>query len=81
MAHTPAGSHHTYRQLSLFGDVFERVRTGYVEKPDDADRRSTACCRARSAFEPLDPKIFRDMQIDTSGGIRRLGIEVTMEDT
>ena len=26
----------TYRQLSLFGDVFERVRADYVEKPDDA---------------------------------------------
>ena len=24
----------TYRQLNLFGDVFERVRDDYVEEPD-----------------------------------------------
>ena len=45
----------TYRQLSLFGDVFERVRADYVEKPDDGkliefgDQRHAG--RARSAFE------------------------------
>ena len=35
-----------YRQLTLFGDVFERVRSDYVERPDDgssSSRRSTAC--------------------------------------
>ena len=45
----------TYRQLNLFGDVFERVRADYVEKPDDnklvaiGDQRHAR--RARSAFE------------------------------
>ena len=30
-----AASSDTYRQLNLFGDVYERVRADYVEKPDD----------------------------------------------
>ena len=41
-----AASSDTYRHLDLFGDVFERVRADYVEKPDDSklvDRPSTAC--------------------------------------
>ena len=31
-----AASSETYRQLNLFGDVFEKIRTDYVEKPEDA---------------------------------------------
>jgi carboxyl-terminal processing protease len=31
-----AASADTYRQLSLFGDVFEKVRTDYVEKPEES---------------------------------------------
>ena len=54
-ARAQAAAADTYRQLSLFGDVFERVRTDYVEKPDDSklieigDQRHAG--RARSAFE------------------------------
>ena len=35
-ARAQANAADTYRQLSLFGDVFERVRADYVEKPDDS---------------------------------------------
>ena len=50
-----AATSDTYRQLNLFGDVFERVRSDYVEKPDDSKlvevRDLGHAGRARSAFE------------------------------
>src|SRR3989442_10921317 len=74
----------TYRQLNLFGDVFERVRADYVEKPDDAKLVESAINGMLNALDPhssyMDPKSFRDMQIQTRGEFGGLGIEVTMED-
>ena len=74
----------TYRQLSLFGDVFERVRVGYVEKPDDSKLLEWAINGMLAGLDPhssyLDPKSLRDMQIQTTGKFGGLGIEVTMED-
>jgi len=74
----------TYRQLSLFGDVFERVRTDYVEKPDDSKLLEWAINGMLAGLDPhssyLDPKSLRDMQIQTTGKFGGLGIEVTMED-
>jgi carboxyl-terminal processing protease len=74
----------TYRQLNLFGDVFERVRSDYVEKPDDAKLIESAISGMLAGLDPhssyMDPKSFRDMQVETSGEFGGLGIEVTMED-
>src|SRR5213078_5196359 len=74
----------TYKQLSLFGDVFERVRADYVEKPDDSKLIEQAINGMLSGLDPhssyMDPKSFRDMQIQTRGEFGGLGIEVTMED-
>jgi carboxyl-terminal processing protease len=74
----------TYRQLNLFGDVFERVRADYVEKPDDAKLIETAINGMLAGLEPhssyMDAKSFRDMQVQTRGEFGGLGIEVTMED-
>src|SRR5215207_823697 len=74
----------TYRQLNLFGDVFERVRGDYVEKPDDAKLIESAINGMLNALDPhssyMDPKNFRDMQVQTRGEFGGLGIEVTMED-
>ncbi len=74
----------TYRQLNLFGDVFERVRADYVEKPDDAKLIESAINGMLAGLDPhssyMDPKSFRDMQIQTRGEFGGLGIEVTMED-
>src|SRR3954464_6213383 len=79
-----AASAETYRQLSLFGDVFEKVRTDYVEKPDEAKLIETAINGMLSGLDPhssyMDPKSFRDMQVQTRGEFGGLGIEVTMED-
>ncbi|MDQ0314631.1 S41 family peptidase [Amorphus orientalis] len=79
-----AASSDTYRQLNLFGDVFERVRSDYVEQPEDAELIETAINGMLSALDPhssyLPPKDFRDMQVQTRGEFGGLGIEVTMED-
>jgi carboxyl-terminal processing protease len=74
----------TYRQLNLFGDVFERVRSDYVEKPDDSKLVESAISGMLSGLDPhssyMDAKSFRDMQVQTRGEFGGLGIEVTMED-
>jgi carboxyl-terminal processing protease len=74
----------TYRQLSLFGDVFERVRADYVEKPEDSKLIESAINGMLAGLDPhssfMDAKSFRDMQQQTSGEFGGLGIEVTMED-
>jgi len=83
-ASAKAAAADTYRQLNLFGDVFERVRADYVEKPDDAKLVESAINGMLNALDPhssyMDPKSFRDMQIQTRGEFGGLGIEVTMED-
>jgi carboxyl-terminal processing protease len=74
----------TYRQLNLFGDVFERVRSDYVEKPDDGKLVESAINGMLQGLDPhssyMDPKSFKDMQIQTRGEFGGLGIEVTMEE-
>ena len=74
----------TYRELNLFGDVFERVRADYVEKPDDSKLVESAINGMLAGLDPhssyMDPKSFRDMQVQTRGEFGGLGIEVTMED-
>ena len=74
----------TYRQLNLFGDVFERVRADYVEKPDDNKLIESAINGMLAGLDPhssyMDPKSLKDMQVETKGEFGGLGIEVTMED-
>src|SRR3974390_939785 len=74
----------TYKQLNLFGDIFERVRSHYVEKPDDTKLVEGAVNGMLNGLDPpssyMDPKSFRDMQVQTRGEFGGLGIEVTMED-
>src|SRR5262245_32174682 len=78
-----AASSDTYRQLNLFGDVFERVRADYVEKPDDSKLVESAINGMLAGLDPhssyMDPKSFRDMQVQTRGEFGGLGIEVTVE--
>jgi len=79
-----AASPDTYRELNLFGDVFERVRVDYVESPDESDMIEAAINGMLSSLDPhssyLSPDSFQDMQVQTSGKFGGLGIEVTMED-
>jgi len=73
-----------YRQLNLFGDVFEKVRSDYVEKPDDGKLIEAAINGMLSSLDPhssfMDAKNYRDMQVQTRGEFGGLGIEVTMEE-
>ena len=79
-----ASTSDTYRQLNLFGDVFERVRSDYVEKPDDSKLVESAINGMLAGLDPhsgyMSPSSFRDMQVQTRGEFGGLGIEVTMED-
>ena len=85
----PAGTAHaaasdTYRNLNLFGDVFEKIRSDYVEKPDEQKLVEAAINGMLGSLDPhssyMDAKSFRDMQVQTRGEFGGLGIEVTQED-
>ena len=74
----------TYRQLNLFGDVFEKIRNDYVEKPDEGKLIEAAINGMLSSLDPhtsyMDPDAYREMQRSTKGEFGGLGIEVTEED-
>jgi carboxyl-terminal processing protease len=73
----------TYRQLNLFGEVFERVRSDYVEDVTDKKLIEDAINGMLSALDPhssyMNARAFQDTQIQTRGEFGGLGIEVTME--
>jgi carboxyl-terminal processing protease len=72
-----------YQQLNLFGDVLERVRRDYVEPPDEKLLMENAINGMLSSLDPhssyMNPKAYKDMQVQTRGEFGGLGIEVTME--
>jgi carboxyl-terminal processing protease len=78
-----AASTNTYSQLNLFGEVFERVRADYVEKPDDTRLVEGAINGMVTALDPhsryMNEKAWRDMQETTHGEFGGLGIEVMMK--
>ena len=78
-----AQGNETFRQLELFGDIFERVRNFYVDDTLDEELIETAINGMLSALDPhssyLNEKTYRDMQVQTRGEFGGLGIEVTME--
>jgi carboxyl-terminal processing protease len=77
-----AGSE-TYRQLAIFGDVFERVRAQYVTPPDDKQLVENALNGMLTSLDPhssyLNADAYKDMGVQTKGEFGGLGIEVTME--
>jgi carboxyl-terminal processing protease len=83
-AEANAAASDTYRELNLFGDVFERVRADYVEVPDDHKLIESAINGMLAGLDPhssyMNPKDFQDMQVQTSGKFGGLGIEVTQQD-
>ena len=74
----------TYYQLTLFGEVFERVRTEYVERPDDSKLIGSAINGMLTGLDPhssyMDPSSFHEIEVQTRGEFGGLGIELTMED-
>ncbi|HWG04418.1 MAG TPA: S41 family peptidase [Beijerinckiaceae bacterium] len=79
-----AAASDTYRSLALFGDVFEKIRKDYVEKPDEQKLIESAINGMLTSLDPhssyMDAKSFDDMQVQTRGEFGGLGIEVTQED-
>jgi carboxyl-terminal processing protease len=82
-ANAVAAPSETYKQLSVFGDIFERVRATYVTVPEDKALVRAAINGMLTSLDPhssyLDPEEAKDMQVQTSGEFGGLGIEVTME--
>jgi carboxyl-terminal processing protease len=76
-------STNTYQQLNLFGDVFEKIRSDYVEPVSDDKLVEAAINGMLTSLDPhssyLNPKDWEDMQVQTKGEFGGLGIEVTME--
>lgn len=74
----------TYKQLDIFGDIFERVRSQYVESPDEEQLVRDAINGMLQSLDPhssyLDPKERDDIRVQTTGEFGGLGIEVTLED-
>ena len=86
-AGTPAAQENsyseTYKQLNLFGDVFERTRSQYVEEVEDKTLVENAINGMLSSLDPhsgyLNEESFNEMRVNTKGEFGGLGIEVTME--
>ena len=80
----PAPAQPLYRQLDRFGEVLQRIRTNYVDKPDDAKLIEGAIKGMLSELDPhslyLNAQEFRDLQVEESGKFGGVGLEVTMED-
>ena len=74
----------TYEQLDLFGDIFERIRSQYVEEVDESELIEAAINGMLTSLDPhssyLPPRDFSNMQVQTRGEFGGLGIEVTQED-
>ncbi len=73
-----------YEQLDLFGDIFERIRSQYVEEVDEAELIEAAINGMLTSLDPhssyLSPKAAADMRVQTRGEFGGLGIEVTQQD-
>jgi carboxyl-terminal processing protease len=74
----------TYRRLTMFGDVFDKIRADYVEAPDEQKLIEAAINGMIGSLDPhsafLDQRANEDMQRTTRGSFGGLGIEVMMED-
>ncbi|QAU46857.1 S41 family peptidase [Bradyrhizobium guangzhouense] len=83
-ARAAASADDAYSQLNLFGEVFERVKASYVEKPDNAKLIEGAITGMVTSLDPhsryMNAKAWTEMQETTSGEFGGLGIEVTMEE-
>ena len=73
-----------YEQLDLFGDIFERIRSQYVEEVDEAELIEAAINGMLTSLDPhssyMSPKAAADMRVQTRGEFGGLGIKVTQQD-
>ncbi len=84
VAQETAKARTTYENLDLFGDIFERIRSAYVEDVDEEELIESAINGMLTSLDPhssfLPPDDFSDMRTQTRGEFGGLGIEVTQED-
>jgi carboxyl-terminal processing protease len=73
-----------YSDLTLFGQVFDRIRAEYVDPPDERELIRAAIQGMLTSLDPhsgyLPPQQYAETQEDNSGQFGGLGIEVTMEE-
>ena len=83
-SHAASKNKETYEYLDLFGQVFDRVRTGYVEEVSDEELIEKAIDGMLTGLDPhsgyMNEEVWQEMQTDTKGKFGGLGIEITMED-
>ena len=84
--HSPSSSadtKETYRQLSIFNEVYNRVKNQYVEELTDKELVEKALNGMLQALDPhssyMNEEIYKEMQVDTSGSFGGLGIEITTD--
>ncbi|MCD1620203.1 S41 family peptidase [Salipiger marinus] len=84
LAQEAAKTTNVYEQLDLFGDIFERIRSQYVEEVDEGELIEAAINGMLTSLDPhssyLAPNDAEDMRVQTRGEFGGLGIEVTQED-
>ena len=72
-----------YKKIDLFGEVLEKINKEYVDEVNQSQSMDAAIDGLLQSLDPysgyMSPKIFDEMQTDTSGEFGGLGIEVTME--
>ncbi len=77
-------SKETYEYLDLFGQVFDRVRSSYVEEVTDEELIEKAIDGMLTGLDPhsgfMNAEIWKEMQVDTKGKFGGLGIEITLEE-
>ncbi|MDA9726036.1 S41 family peptidase [Candidatus Pelagibacter sp.] len=72
-----------YKKIDLFGEVLEKINKEYVDEIDQSESMDSAINGLLQSLDPysayMSPKIFEEMQTETSGEFGGLGIEVSME--
>ena len=78
-----ADTKETYRQLSIFNEVYNRVKEQYVEEVTDKELIEKALNGMLQALDPhssyMNEEVYKEMQIDTSGSFGGFGIEITTD--
>ena len=72
-----------YEKIDLFSEVLEKVQDEYVDEIDQTEVMDSAINGVLQSLDPysayMSPKIFEEMETETSGKFGGLGIEVSME--
>ena len=83
-AHSTSKNKETYEYLDLFGQIFDKVRSEYVEDVTDQELIEKAIDGMLTGLDPhsgyMNEEVWEEMQMDTQGKFGGLGIEITMEE-